>query len=107
MGPSPIDDPESSPGRRRPADVPVPRVRRIPERIRPPLILPGDPTFSPSANGRNGWKYEQLYDIKEQVRFLGQLLIYPNSEHEQWDNEMPRMNLTSLCGLSAPLSKAR
>jgi hypothetical protein len=48
-----------------------------------PYILPNDRTFTPSINGRNGWRYENNYEIIDEVRtqyFL--TLFYPNSAQE-------------------------
>lgn len=33
----------------------------MPER-KPPLILPNEPDFHPTANGRNGWKFAEIYE---------------------------------------------
>jgi hypothetical protein len=35
---------------------------------RPPPILPDAPNFTPSVNGRNGWRWEELYEKGEMVR---------------------------------------
>jgi serine/threonine protein kinase len=75
-------------------------VRTRPRRTRPDAILPDDPTFSPSANGRNGWKYEHLYDIGDEVRVTGQLQLHPNAEYDLWGDEISHVNLTSFCCVS-------
>jgi hypothetical protein len=33
-----------------------------------PYVLPSHPTFTPSMNGRNGWSYENIYELKQEVR---------------------------------------
>jgi hypothetical protein len=40
---------------------------------RPPFVLPNDPSFTPSLNGRNGWNYENLYEVSTEVREDGRI----------------------------------
>jgi hypothetical protein len=54
-----------------------------PSQSRPPYILPNDPNFTPSINGRNGWRYENFYEISDEVRTqYFQTSLYPNSVQE-------------------------
>jgi hypothetical protein len=34
---------------------------------RPPCVLPNDMNFTPSINGRNGWDFENFYEISAEV----------------------------------------
>lgn len=34
-----------------------------------PILLPDDPNFTCSANGRNGWLVDEVYDFGASVRF--------------------------------------
>lgn len=37
----------------------------------PDILLPSDPVFHPSANGRNGWTSGGVYEIRQEVRTHG------------------------------------
>ncbi len=49
-----------------PNGIIVPPVAQPP--ARPPCVLPNDPNFTTSMNGRNGWNFENFYDISAEVR---------------------------------------
>ena len=49
-----------------PNGVIVPPIAQPP--ARPPCVLPNNPNFTTSINGRNGWNFENFYDISEEVR---------------------------------------
>jgi hypothetical protein len=36
----------------------------------PSFVTPNEPTFTPSVNGRNGWKHDELYEIREEVSMI-------------------------------------
>jgi hypothetical protein len=46
-----------------------PRVRPEAHRqpTRPTFVTPNESNFSPSGNGRNGWKYDEIYEKREAV----------------------------------------
>jgi hypothetical protein len=47
-------------------DLPTPTSTKN----RPPLLYPEDPNFHCSANGRNEWTVEEVYDLGKSVRLF-------------------------------------
>jgi hypothetical protein len=59
-------------------DYPIQRINdsRRAQSNRPNVVLPNQIDFHPSLNGRNGWRFENIYEVGEEVRvFRARLLV--------------------------------